>query len=107
MFRRATRDVYKRQQYTYIRNFDIRANTVSLTEAKIVLSHDPGWFGFRTDIGLGSVFQVMHQSGNPTGTGLKYVEQMYVCLLYTSTVAPARQTFFCGENVQSACRAAS
>jgi hypothetical protein len=64
--------------YTYIRNFDIRANTVSLTEAKITLSHDPGWFGFRTDIGLGSVFQVMHQSGNPTGTGLKYVEQMYV-----------------------------
>ena len=64
--------------YNYIRNFDIRANTVSLTEAKITLSHDPGWFGFRTDIGLGSVFQVMHQSGNPTGTGLKYVEQMYV-----------------------------
>jgi hypothetical protein len=64
--------------YTYLRNFDIRANTVSLTEAKITLSHDPGWFGFRTDVGLGSVFQVMHQSGNPTGTGLKYVEQMYV-----------------------------
>jgi hypothetical protein len=63
--------------YNYIRNFDIRANTVSLTEAKITLSHDPGWFGFRTDIGLGSVFDVMHPA-NPSGTGLKYVEQMYV-----------------------------
>jgi len=64
-------------QYNYIRNFDIRANTVSLTEAKITLSHDPGWFGFRTDVGFGSVFDVMHPA-NPSGTGLKYVEQMYV-----------------------------
>jgi hypothetical protein len=62
---------------TQIRNFDIRANTVSLTEAKITLAHDPGPVGIRVDLGLGSVFQVMHPA-NPSGTGLKYVEQMFV-----------------------------
>ena len=62
---------------TQLRNFDIRANTVSLTEAKIVLAHDPAPFGIRADIGLGSAFEVMHPS-NPSGGGLKYVEQMFV-----------------------------
>jgi hypothetical protein len=62
---------------TQIRNFDIRANTVSLTEAKIVLAHDPAPLGIRVDIGLGSALQVMHPA-NPSGTGLKYVEQMFV-----------------------------
>jgi Putative beta-barrel porin-2, OmpL-like. bbp2 len=62
---------------TQLRNFDIRANTVSLTEAKIVLARDPAPFGIRADIGLGSAFEVMHPS-NPSGGGLKYVEQMFV-----------------------------
>ena len=62
---------------TQLRNFDIRANTVSLTEAKIVLAHDPAPFGFRADVGLGSVFEVMHPA-NPSGGGLKYVEQMFI-----------------------------
>jgi hypothetical protein len=62
---------------TQIRNFDIRANTVSLTEAKIVLAHDPAPLGIRVDFGFGSAFQVMHPA-NPSGTGLKYVEQMFV-----------------------------
>ena len=64
---------------TQLRNFDIRANTVSLTEAKIVLAHDPAPFGIRADVGFGSAFDVMHPS-NPSGTGLKYVEQMFVSL---------------------------
>ena len=62
---------------TQLRNFDIRANTVSLTEAKIVLAHDPAPFGFRADIGFGSALDLMHPS-NPSGGGLKYVEQMFV-----------------------------
>ena len=64
---------------TQLRNFDIRANTVSLTEAKIVLAHDPGPFGIRADVGFGSALDTMHPA-NPSGTGLKYVEQMYVSL---------------------------
>jgi hypothetical protein len=60
-----------------LRNFDIRANTVSLTEARITLAHDPAPFGIRADVGLGSMFDVMHPA-NPSGGGLKYVEQMYV-----------------------------
>lgn len=62
---------------TQLRNFDIRANTVSLTEARITLAHDPAPFGIRVDMGLGSAFQVMHPA-NPSGGGLKYVEQMFV-----------------------------
>jgi hypothetical protein len=62
---------------TQLRNFDIRANTVSLAEAKIVLAHDPAPFGIRADIGFGSAFDVMHPS-NPSRGGLKYVEQMFV-----------------------------
>ncbi len=64
---------------TQLRNFDIRANTVSLTEARITLAHDPAPFGIRADVGLGSMFEVMHPA-NPSGGGLKYVEQMYVSL---------------------------
>jgi hypothetical protein len=62
-----------------LRAFDIRANTVSLTEAKIVLAHDPAPFGIRADVGFGSALDVMHPS-NPSGTGLKYVEQMFLSL---------------------------
>lgn len=64
---------------TQLRNFDIRANTVSLNEAKVVLAHDPAPFGIRADVGFGSALDVMH-TANPSGTGLKYVEQMYVSL---------------------------
>ncbi len=62
---------------TQLRNFDIRANTVSLTEARITLAHDPAPFGIRADVGFGSMFDVMHPA-NPSGGGLKYVEQMFV-----------------------------
>ena len=62
---------------TQLRNFDLRANTVSLTEAKVVLAYDPAPFGIRADIGLGTAFETMHPS-NPSGGGLKYVEQMFV-----------------------------
>ncbi len=62
---------------TQLRNFDIRANTVSLSEAKVTLAYDPAPFGIRADVGLGSAFQIMHPA-NPSGTGLKYVEQMFV-----------------------------
>lgn len=62
---------------TQLRNFDIRANTVSLTQAKIVLAHDPAPFGIRADIGFGSALDLIHPS-NPSGGGLKYVEQMFV-----------------------------
>lgn len=62
---------------TQLRNFDIRANTVSLEEARITLAHDPAPFGIRADVGLGSMFELMHPS-NPSGGALKYVEQMYV-----------------------------
>ena len=62
---------------TQLRNFDLRANTVSLTEAKIVLAHDPAPFGIRADIGFGSALDTMHPA-NPSGGGLKYVEQMFV-----------------------------
>ncbi len=62
---------------TQLRNFDLRANTVSLTEAKVVLAYDPAPFGIRADIGLGSALQTMHPT-NPSGGGLKYVEQMFV-----------------------------
>lgn len=62
---------------TQLRNFDLRANTVSLNEAKIVLAYDPAPFGIRVDVGFGSALQTMHPS-NPSGGGLKYVEQMFV-----------------------------
>ncbi len=68
---------------TQLRNFDLRANAVSLTEAKVVLAYDPAPFGIRADIGLGSALETMHPA-NPSGTGLKYVEQMFV------TVKPAK-----------------
>jgi len=64
---------------TQLRNFDLRANAVSLTEAKVVLAYDPAPFGIRADIGLGSALETMHPA-NPSGGGLKYVEQMFVTL---------------------------
>ena len=62
---------------TQLRNFDLRSNTVSLTEAKLTLAYDPAPFGIRADIGLGSALETMHPT-NPSGGGLKYVEQMFV-----------------------------
>lgn len=62
---------------TQLRNFDIRAGKASLTEAKVVLAYDPAPFGIRADVGLGSALEVMHPA-NPSGGGLKYVEQMFV-----------------------------
>jgi len=62
---------------TQLRNFDLRADTASLTEAKVVLSYDPAPFGVRADIGFGSLFATMHPA-NPSGGALKYVEQMFV-----------------------------
>lgn len=83
---------------TQLRNFDLRANTVSLTEAKVVLAYDPAPFGIRADIGLGSAMETMHPA-NPSGGGLKYVEQMFV------SVKPAKWKGFqadFGEFVTSA-----
>jgi hypothetical protein len=54
---------------TQLRNFDIRADQVSLTEGKVVLAYDPAPFGISADIGLGSAFELMHPS-NPSGGGL-------------------------------------
>ena len=62
---------------TQLRNFDIRADQISITEAKLVLAYDPAPFGIRADVGLGSALDLMHPA-NPSGTGLKYVEQMFV-----------------------------
>ena len=64
---------------TQLRNFDLRANTVSLTEARLTLAYDPAPFGIRADIGFGAAMDTMHPS-NPSGTGLKYVEQMFVSI---------------------------
>lgn len=60
-----------------LRNFDVRANALTLNMAKLVLEHDPSPVGFRMDFGFGRAFEVFH-AAEPGGNMLNILPQAYV-----------------------------
>lgn len=60
-----------------LRNFDVKANSLTLNMAKLVLEHDPAPVGFRLDFGFGRAFQIFH-STEPAGDVLNILPQAYV-----------------------------
>jgi hypothetical protein len=62
-----------------IRNFDVRADNVHLSMAKLTIDHAPGPFGFHADVGFGQTFDMVH-SADLDYEGMKYIEQAYVSL---------------------------
>jgi hypothetical protein len=59
-----------------LRNFDVRANSLTLNMAKLVLEHDPAPVGFRIDFGFGRAFDIFH-STEPAGDILDILPQAY------------------------------
>lgn len=60
-------------------NFNFNANQMSLSMAKLTMSHDADPVGFRVDLGFGKAFDVIHAS-EPSGSSgfLRNIEQAYV-----------------------------
>ncbi|MEO8049316.1 MAG: porin [Acidobacteriota bacterium] len=62
-------------------NFNFNANQMSLSMAKLTMSHDADPVGFRVDLGFGKAFDVIHGSEPSGGSGfLRNIEQAYVSL---------------------------
>ena len=60
-----------------LRNFDVRADTLHLSMAKLTIDHAPAPVGFHLDVGFGQTFDIIH-SGNRDPEAFKYFEQAYV-----------------------------
>jgi len=66
-------------QYDAFYNFDDRANQAELNLLKLTLSHDPDPIGFRVDVGVGRMFELIHvPPAYPDG--FRFFEQAYVSL---------------------------
>jgi hypothetical protein len=63
-----------------LRNFDVRANELSLNMAKLTLSHAPEPVGFQLDLGFGRAFEIFHAT-EPGGVDVyRNIQQAYVSL---------------------------
>lgn len=61
-----------------LRNFDVRANQMSLNMAKLTLDHDPDPVGFKLDFGFGRAMEIFHAT-DPAGTDVvRYIPQAYL-----------------------------
>jgi hypothetical protein len=60
-------------------NFNMNANQMSLSMAKLTMSHDADPVGFRFDLGFGKAFDIIH-AAEPAGSNsfLRNIEQAYV-----------------------------
>jgi hypothetical protein len=63
-----------------LRNFDVRANSLSLNMAKIELQHSADPVGFRIDLGFGRAYDIFHATEPmQDGTGIfRYIPQAYL-----------------------------
>ncbi len=61
------------------RNFDVRANSMSLNMAKVTLEHDADPVGFKLDLGFGRAMDLFNFQDTANGfDNLRYVPQAYV-----------------------------
>ena len=61
------------------RNFDVRANSMSLNMAKLTLEHDADPIGFKLDLGFGRAMDIFNFQDTANGfDNLRYVPQAYV-----------------------------
>lgn len=61
------------------RNFDVRANSMSLNMAKFTLEHDADPVGFKIDLGYGRAWDLFNFQDTANGfDNLKYVPQAYI-----------------------------
>ena len=61
------------------RNFDVRANSLSLNMAKITLEHDADPVGFKIDLGYGRAMDIFNFQDTANGfDNLRYVPQAYI-----------------------------
>jgi hypothetical protein len=61
------------------RNFDVRANSVSINMAKLTLEHDADPIGFKLDLGVGRAMDIFNFQDKANGfDNLRYVPQAYV-----------------------------
>lgn len=61
------------------RNFDVRADRISVNMARLTLERSPEPLGFRADFGVGRAFEVVHAT-EPAGDVLDWLPQAYVSL---------------------------
>jgi hypothetical protein len=63
-----------------LRNFDVKANSMTLNMTKLSLTHDADPVGFTLDIGFGRAWDVFHAT-EPSGAGIvNYIPQAFVSL---------------------------
>jgi hypothetical protein len=61
-----------------LRNFDVKANSLTLNMTKISLTHDADPIGFTLDVGFGRAWDVFHAT-EPSGAGIvNYIPQAFV-----------------------------
>lgn len=61
------------------RNFDVRANSLSLNMAKVTLEHDADPVGFKLDLGFGRAFDLFNFQDTANGfDNMRYVPQAYM-----------------------------
>lgn len=61
-----------------LRNFEVKAQQMTLNMAKLTMDHDPDPVGFKLDLGFGRAWEVFHAT-DPAGTDIvRYIPQAYV-----------------------------
>jgi|LNFM01.1.fsa_nt_gb hypothetical protein len=63
-----------------LRNFDVKANSMTLNMTKLTFEHDADPVGFKIDVGFGRAWEIFHAT-DPAGTDIvRYIPQAYVSL---------------------------
>jgi hypothetical protein len=65
------------------RNFDVKANQMTLNMARLALEHDADPVGFRLDLGFGRAWDVFNAT-EPGPEGLRHIPQAYISLKPTN-----------------------
>lgn len=60
-----------------LRNFDVKANQMTLNMTKLTFEHDADPIGFRLDVGFGRAWEIFHAT-DPAKSVIQYIPQAYV-----------------------------
>lgn len=60
-----------------LRNFDVKANQMTLNMTKFTLEHDADPVGFKLDVGFGRAWEIFHAT-DPSKSVVQYIPQAYV-----------------------------